>query len=175
MSPIGLKLLGVVLVIGAGSAVGFYKAHELKRRIADIIMLQNSFRLLETEIYYTRSPVPIAMELLETKLSETMKTFFYHVRYGMEYHHLPLCQAWEEALHDLEQRTCLCAEEVSAVHNFGLSLGVGDIQDQQKHFQLLQQRLQHALQTAEHNSIKQERIWQYMGVCVSMVVVLLLC
>ncbi len=165
----------MILVIGAGSAVGFYKAYELKRRIADIIMVQNGLRLLETEIYYTRSPVPMALALLEPRLSAGMQAFFYQVRAGMEQNHLPLCRAWEDALQQLEKGTCLCGEELSAMHSFGLSLGMGDAQEQQKHFQLVQQRLQHALDSAERNRIQQERIWQYMGVCVSMAVVLLLC
>lgn len=172
---VNFKVMGIVLLIGAGSAMGFYKAYEYKRRIADIIVLQNAFRLLETEIYYTLTPVPAALELLEPKLSLRMKQFFYQVRSGVAQKHLPLYQAWSEAMALLEQNSFLDAEELSAVRSFGQSLGTGDAREQQKNFQLLQQRLQHALEHAEQMRTQKARIWQYMGVCVSMAVALLLC
>ena len=43
-----MKWGGICLLIGAGTAIGFYKAYGFRRSISDIIMLQNAFRLLET-------------------------------------------------------------------------------------------------------------------------------
>lgn len=63
-----MKWGGICLLLGAGTAIGFYKAYGFRRRIAEIIMLQNAFQLLETEIFYTLTPVPVAMEVLEEKL-----------------------------------------------------------------------------------------------------------
>lgn len=170
-----MKWLGIVLLIGAGSAIGFYRAYELKQRILDIMMLQNTFRMLETEIYYTLAPVPLAIAALDTKLSALMRTFFETLRDAMEQEHLPLSQAWEKAMHILETESFLSTEELTAVQMFGISLGEGDVSAQQKNFQLLQQRLQHALDEANHNRMQQARVWQYMGVCVSVSAALLLC
>ena len=54
------------------------------------------------------------------------------------------------------------------MRSFGLSLGEGDLMAQQKNFQLLQQRLQYALEDAERQKTLQGRVWQYMGFCISM-------
>ncbi len=170
-----MKLLGAVLIISAGSIMGFYKAYELKQRIAGIIMLQNAFRLLETEIFYARTPVPQAMGLLEPKLCGVIQEFFRQVHNAVEQEHLPLYQAWEEALQCVESSSAFCEEEVSAIRSFGMSLGSGDVLEQQKNFQLLQQRLQQALHHAELKRTEKARIWQYMGVCISVAAVLLLC
>lgn len=169
-----MKILGIVLLIGAGSAIGFYKAYELKRRITDLLLLQNTFRLLETEMCYTLAPVPIAIEALQPKLSVLMQRFFDKVQNAMKQEQLPLHQAWEQAMELLAKESYLAVEEQDAVAYFGLSLGEGDIHAQHKNFQLLQQRLQHALEEAERNRTQQERVWIYMGVCVSVSVVLLL-
>ena len=80
----------------------------------------------------------------------------------------------EHSLSQLEQTTFCGVEELGAVRSFGLSLGEGDLTAQQKNFQLLQQRLQYALEEAERQMLQQGRIWQYMGVCVSLAVAILL-
>lgn len=170
-----MKVLGAVLIIGAGSIMGFCKAYELKQRITGIIMLQNAFRLLETEIFYTRTPVPQAMGILEPKLRGSMQQFFHQVHCAVEEEHMPLYQAWEHALLRIEDKGFLCQEELSAVRSLGLGLGAGDVREQQKNFQLLQQRLQQALNHAEQKRAEKARIWQYMGICLSIAAVLLLC
>lgn len=169
-----MKLLGALLLIGTGSTIGFCKAYELKQRIRGIIMLQNAFRLLETEIFYSRTPVPQAIALLEPKLSGTSRQFFYQVRNAVESEHQPLYVAWDSALQCMAQNSFWRSEELEAVRNFGYSLGAGDAMEQQKNFQLLQQRLQQALCHAEQMRAEKARIWQYMGICASAAAVLML-
>ena len=70
-----MKWGGICLLIGAGTAIGFYKAYGFRRRIADIIMLQNAFRLLETEIFYTLTPVPVAMEVWKKSCRSLCSSF----------------------------------------------------------------------------------------------------
>ena len=169
-----MRLSGVLLILAAGSAMGFYKAYELKRRTREIIMLQNAFRFLETEIYHTRSPVPLALEIAACGQPEAICTFFHKVCYAMEYECMPLYQAWETALEQLKASTCLREDELDAVCSFGRSLGAGDTAEQLKYFQMLQQRLQYALEQAENNYTQKARVWQYMGICISLAAVLLL-
>ena len=170
-----MKLSGMLLLIGAGTALGFYKAYGYRRRISDIIMLQNAFRLLETEIFYTLTPVPLALETLEPRLPIILQPFFRQVWQAMEQEQLPVYQAWQRGVALLEETTFCSAEELGAIRSFGLSLGEGDLTAQQKNFQLLQQRLQYALEEAERLRLQQGRVWQYMGVCVSVAVAILLC
>ena len=170
-----MRLSGVFLIIGAGSAMGFYKSYLLKRRSQEIIMLQNAFRLLETEIYHTRLPVPLALEAAGCRQPEAVRSFFDRVCDYMERDCMPLYQAWEAALEKMKHDTCLKDEELDAIYSFGQSLGIGDVTEQLKHFQLLQQRLQYALEQSEAQYIQKARIWQYMGICVSMTTVLLVC
>ena len=170
-----MKWGGIVLLLGAGTALGFYKAYGFQKRTSDIIMLQNAFRLLETEIFYTLTPVPVAMEVLEQKLPQPIQQFFHQVWLAMEEEQLPVYRAWERGVAFLEQSTFCGAAERGAVRSFGLSLGEGDLPAQQKNFQLLQQRLQYALEEAEQQRYQQGRLWQYMGFCVSAAVAILLC
>ena len=170
-----MKLSGMVLLIGAGTAFGFYKAYGFQKRIADIILLQNAFRMLETEIFYTLTPVPAALELLETRLEEPVKQFFHQVCDGVNNGGLPVFGAWECGMDILQQKSFCGKEELDAIRSFGMSLGEGDVYAQQKNFQLLQQRLQYALEKAEQERAEQGRVWKYMGVCVSMAIVILLC
>ena len=78
-----MRLSGILLLLTAGSAMGFYKAYELKRRMQEIIMLQNAFRFLETEIYHTRSPVPLALETVACGQPKAICSFFYKVCYNI--------------------------------------------------------------------------------------------
>ena len=169
-----MRVWGILLLVGAGTMFGFYKAYGYRKRITDIIMLQNAFRLLETEIFYTLTPVPVAMAALEPKIPDALQQFFHRVWIAMEQEQQPVFRAWEQGMLFLERATFCGAEELGAVRSFGLSLGEGDLQAQQKNFQLLQQRLNYALEEAEQQRLQQGRVWQYMGVCVSMVVAIIL-
>ena len=169
-----MRVWGILLLVGAGTMFGFYKAYGYRKRITDIIMLQNAFRLLETEIFYTLTPVPVAMAALEPKIPDALQQFFHRVWIAMEQEQQPVFRAWEQGMFFLERATFCGAEELGAVHSFGLSLGEGDLQAQQKNFQLLQQRLNYALEEAEQQRLQQGKVWQYMGVCVSMVVAIIL-
>lgn len=170
-----MRLTGMLLLVLAGSAMGFYKAYELRQRMREIIMLQNAFRLLETEIYHSRSPVPSALATVAYKQPEAIQCFFHNVCYAMDQECQPLYQAWNLALEQLQANTCLREEELDALCSFGQSLGIGDAAEQLKHFQLLQQRLQYALEQAEQNYAQKARVFPYMGICISMTMVLLLC
>ncbi len=169
-----MRVWGILLLVGAGTMFGFYKAYGYRKRITDIIMLQNAFRLLETEIFYTLTPVPVAMAALEPKIPDALQQFFHRVWIAMEQEQQPVFRAWEQGMLFLERSTFCGAEELGAVRSFGLSLGEGDLQAQQKNFQLLQQRLNYALEEAEQQRLQQGKVWQYMGVCVSMVVAIIL-
>lgn len=169
-----MRLIGMILMIGAGSAIGFYKAYELRRRIRDLILLQNLFRLLETEIHYTHNPVPAALKSIAPQLPTVQQQFCRETCRLMETECLTLSEAWQQAAMQLHSSSYLCRREMEAVCSFGQSLGMGDVGEQLKHFQLLQQRLQAALDEAECTCTQKERIWQYMGVCLSMAAVLLL-
>ncbi|MFR6291774.1 MAG: hypothetical protein ACLUKQ_10020 [Peptococcaceae bacterium] len=169
-----MRVWGILLLVGAGTMFGFYKAYGYRKRITDIIMLQNAFRLLETEIFYTLTPVPVAMAALEPKIPDALQQFFHRVWIAMEQEQQPVFRAWEQGMLFLERATFCGAEELGAVRSFGLSLGEGDLQAQQKNFQLLQQRLNYALEEAEQQRLQQGKVWQYMGVCVSMVVAIIL-
>ncbi|MBR4945188.1 MAG: hypothetical protein IKZ26_07260 [Peptococcaceae bacterium] len=170
-----MKLGGIVLLIAAGTAMGFYKAYGYRKRISDILMLQNTFRLLETEIFYTLTPLPSAMEHLGQKLPETAKKFFQRIRYAIQQEQMPVFEAWEQGMQYLEQETFCLQEELGAVRTFGLSLGEGDLLAQQKNFQLLHQRLQYALEHAERQKLQQGTVWQYVGICSGMAAAILLC
>lgn len=169
-----MRVWGILLLVGAGTMFGFYKAYGYRKRITDIIMLQNAFRLLETEIFYTLTPVPVAMAALEPKIPDALQQFFHRVWIAMEQEQQPVFRAWEQGMLFLERATFCGAEDWAAVRSFGLSLGEGDLQAQQKNFQLLQQRLNYALEEAEQQRLQQGKVWQYMGVCVSMVVAIIL-
>lgn len=170
-----MKLWGIFLLVGAGTAFGFYKAYGFRRRISDIILLQNAFRLLETEIFYTLTPVPVAMAALEQRMPKQLQQFFHQVWSAIEQEQQPVFRAWDKGVTYLEQTTFCNAVELGAVRSFGLSLGEGDLQAQQKNFQLLQQRLQYALEDAERQRLQQGKVWQYMGVCISMMTAIILC
>jgi stage III sporulation protein AB len=169
-----VKLSGMLFVIAAGTAFGFYRAYGFQKRIAHIILLQNAFRMLETEIFYTLTPVPAALKILEARMETPLQPFFSQVCDGIETGGLPVFQAWEQGIKVLQQSSFCRKEELDAVKCFGMSLGEGDVYAQQKNFQLLQQRLQYTLEEAERQRTQQGKVWQYMGVCVSMAIVILL-
>ena len=170
-----MKSYGIVCLIGAGTAFGFYQSYRLYRRVMDIILLQNAFQLLETEIFYSLTPIPIAMRRLEETVAEPLQGCFRKIREAMEEEQQPVFQAWQRGVLFLKESTCCGTAELAAIQSFGTSFGEGDLHAQQKKFQLLQQRLKSALEEAEQIQKKQGTLWKYSGICISSAIAIVLC
>ena len=168
-----LKMLGVVVVIGALSLLGMTVARGYGLRVRQLEDLQSAFALLETEIIYGLTPLPEAFARVSQRAAEPAAGMLGQAAAELR-EAQPVQIAWNQALAQLAEVSSLKREDLEILRYFGCGLGEADIREQQKKFRLLAEQLERAITAAWAEKNKNQRIWQYLGVSAGIAVALLL-
>lgn len=169
------KALGALLVIGSFGYAGLRVGRVFRLRTDLLRNLQNGLNLLETEISFAATPLPIAMQRVGEKLSQESAIPFLHAaRLLREAAGITADEAWEEGIRQLTRSIPLTKEELSILIVFGRSLGSSSKNEQIKNIALAREQLSMQEKQAWEARNKKERMWQYLGFCLGAVVVLVL-
>jgi len=170
-----LKLMGALCILTGCGYVGFKIGDQYRRRSEILRYLQNGLNLLETEISYGATPLPLALARIGEKMKGESKIPFAHTAQLLRGHQgLTAAEAWEEGVHQLVAQFPLSREEMSILILFGHGLGCSAREEQLKNIALAREQLRMVEKAAEEARAKNQRMWQYMGLCSGGVIVLLL-
>ncbi|SJZ85852.1 stage III sporulation protein SpoIIIAB [Selenihalanaerobacter shriftii] len=170
-----IKILGSVLIIGASTWLGFAIAQDLILRTKQLQELQTAFRLLETEIMYTATPLPKALLKIGEKVNSPIADLFLKCEVILKNElGITADQAWNRAVEKIIPKTALTYDDKKILTSFGKNLGNSSREYQEKNLKFIQEQLK----LAEKNSvtIKEDRvkIWRYFGVLGGGLIVILL-
>jgi len=167
--------MGALCILAGCGYLGFQMGDRYRRRTEILRYLQNGLNLLETEISYGSTPLPLALARIAEKMrGESRIPFMHAAKLLQENKGLTAAEAWEEGVGALVAEFPLSREEVSILVLFGHGLGCSAREEQLKNIRLAQEQLRMAEKNAEEARIKNQRMWQYMGLCSGGVIVLLL-
>ncbi len=170
-----IKLLGAILIIGASTLYGFYRASLFAERPRQIRGLIHVLNRLSTEIGYGSTPLPDALAKLSSQtrkpLNQWLASIAEKLQPGMS---LTVKEAWQASLEEIWSRTAMKRSEKEALLELGQSLGVSDREDQMKHLQLAVRQLQHEEAEARDEQLKYEKLCRSLGVlCGALIVILI--
>lgn len=169
------KLAGALFIIGGCGYAGLTVGAAYRKRTETLRCLQHGLNLLETEINYGLTPLPLALQRVGQRLpGASAKVFSRAAQILGRAEGITAQEAWDEGIRALSETTPLWEEEISILTLFGRGLGSSDKEDQLKHFALTREQLRLAEQKAIDARNKNQRIWQYMGFCLGAVIVLIL-
>lgn len=169
------KVFGALLVIGGCGYGGFSIGRRYRLRTETLCGLQNGLNLLETEISYSSTPLPLALYRTGEKLSHGSAALFLHAaRLLLSKEVVNAGKAWEEGIKALQQHIPVLKEEVNILTVFGQSLGNSAKQEQLKNIEITREQLRIIEKQALEDKLKYERMWQYLGFCLGAVIVLIL-
>lgn len=167
-----LRLLGAALVFGAGTAIGWQLALPLRRRPEELRELAAGLALLETEVTYGATPLPVA---LERAASAGRAAAELYGRAGC------LCRAGElpsdalaRALERFYPGSALTRPDREALAALAAVLGGSDRADQARHLRLCRERLLAAEAAAEAERQRYERVYRQLGMAAGAAVAILL-
>lgn len=170
-----LRIVGACCILAGCGWFGFNKGEEFRQRTVILRHLQNGLNLLETEISYGQTPLPVALTRIATKLKGAAQIpFACSAQLLKDNMGLTAAEAWEEGVRSLNSAFSLTGEDKSILLLFGQGLGCSAREEQLKNIALVQEQLRMAETAAEEARAKNQKMWQALGICSGGVLVLLL-
>lgn len=170
-----LKLVGAVLVLGAGTMAGFYQAQQFATRPRQLREIILALQRLETEISYGLTPLPDALERISTSLREPLKSLFQTAALYMRPDYgLSAQDSIRKALGEYWKRTSMRSAEREVLEQLSSVLGTSDRQDQIKHIELAALQLQHEETAARDDQVKYEKMSKSLGLLIGALIVILI-
>jgi stage III sporulation protein AB len=169
------KVIGSLCIIGSCTYLGLRISSVYKQRTEMFRFLQNALTLLETEINFTATPLPLALERVGQKTNRNCRSLFTKAATVLqEKKGSTASEAWAEGIMALSGEVPLTEEERELLQVFGHGLGGSAKEEQVKNINLTRKQLRQAEKAAEEEQLKNQRMWQYLGFCLGAVIVLIL-
>lgn len=154
-----MKIIGALLLSGAGAALGFERSAQVKRRVRLLSALTAALGVMAEEISLLRTPLPELFAGLAGRGPEQTRAFFASLS---DTRGRPLSERWSESARALpldgEARETLCA--------LGMSLGRYDAASQCAQIELVCAQLRRM--TQEARSERDGRARTYVGLGLSL-------
>jgi len=170
-----VRVIGALLVIGGCGYCGLSIARSFRLRAQVLRSLQNGLNLLEAEISYGSTPLPLALARVGEKLGRESSLVFSQAAQAFRLHKgVTAGEAWEEGVKRLAQSVVLSQEDISILRNFGHGLGNSAKNEQLKNIALAREQLSMAEKEACLARERYEKMWRYLGFCLGAAIVLVL-
>lgn len=138
------KALGACLVIGSMGLAGIKVASLYSQRSKELRLLQDALQMLDTEILYAATPLPVALKKIgQARANSVNKIFSQAGELIGKGQGCTVAEAWEKALQDNWNSSALIKDDYVILCAFGKLLGVSDREEQHKNIALTSMHLRH--------------------------------
>lgn len=170
-----VKLIGALLVLFAGTMIGFLQAAKFIQRPREIRQLIHMLQRLITEISYGHTVLPDALGKAAESSSGPLAMMFRKAREDLiSDMDLTFEQHWKAAIEGYWKHTSMGSNEQAVLKRLGTSLGISDTNDQIKNIQLAIDQLKHEEQTAREEQGKYAAMWKSLGVLTAVLIIILM-
>lgn len=169
-----LRMIGAALVVVSSTGIGFRIARDFRRRPQQLRLLSQAIRLLESEIEYTVTPLPQALERVGNRTDSPISMLFLEAARRLKAGDVSVESAFSDAIDSVRFELALKQADLEVLRDFGQTLGTSDRTTQVQQIQVLLTQLDRLLADARESQQKNERLWQYLGVISGLMIVILL-
>lgn len=170
-----LKLASSILIFLSSSTIGYLYGKTYSSRLENLIYLEQCIKILETEIVYGATPLPVALSNVFRKGKSKVSYIFEEIkddlllnkREGVYHSFLSVEDKLYDNLH-------LIKEDVEIFLALGRVLGTSDRSDQQKNFTLILNQIAGQILEAKIEKNKNEKLYKSLGVIGGVGIIILL-
>ncbi len=167
-----VKLMGAVLVAAGCGWLGFQGAEGLRRRVRALRDMAGGLLLLERELELGAPPLPGLMDGLSARACGPAKALFEGCRVGLErLSEEPFALLWRRLI---QEQSALGEEGRGALLPLGEVLGRYDSQAQLESVSAARRQLEELAARCEAEGRRQGRVYQALGLCSGVFLVILL-
>ncbi|CAH1210235.1 Stage III sporulation protein AB [Paenibacillus plantiphilus] len=170
-----VKLVGAMLILFAGTMIGFQQAARFAARPRQIRHMIQALQRLETEIGYGYTPLPEALARSAAHLPEPISSLLRGTKERLdEADGFTFRECWERSVTEHWPGTAMKGAEQAAYIRLGSALGISDRDDQIKHLKLAMGQLKTEEDAARDDQARYEKMWKSLGVLIAALVVILI-
>lgn len=170
-----MKLMGILLVLGAGGAIGIRQSYRMRAKVREIRSVIQVLTSLESQIVYAQVVLGDAFLQGAVSANETcIKRFFCCI--GDELSANRRCavtEAFAQARKELGGRMAIGAEEWSVLTFLSENLGRSDTDEMKKQIALAIEHLKLRERIAMEQVSRKEKLAIYLGICGALFIVLI--
>ncbi|MFD0586794.1 stage III sporulation protein SpoIIIAB [Paenibacillus sp. GCM10027627] len=170
-----MKLVGALLILLAGTLIGFQQAARFADRPKQLRQLAHALQRLETEIGFGHTPLPEALERTAESTEAPLDSLFRDAAAGLwSGEALSFQQSWELAARSRWPETSMKNSELGIMLRLGSSLGISDKEDQMKHIRLTLLQLKSEEDAAREDQRRYEKMWKSLGALLAVLIIILM-
>jgi stage III sporulation protein AB len=173
-----LKFAGILLILFAGTMIGFVQAARYAARPRQIRQLLHALQRLETEISYGQTHLPEALTRISGLVQKPLSYLFAAIARSLSSETAEsgetVRDCWEKAIIAYWPSTAMRNAEKDALLRLGSTLGGSGREDQLKHIRLAMIQLQAEESTARDDQQRYEKLSRSLGMLGAALVVILM-
>ncbi len=170
-----IKVIGCLVILVCWTSGGYIVATGYGRRVRELRAFQHALQILESEILYTSTPLPQAVQRTSARLERPMDRVFTAMGQILEKRTGHTAgEVWCMAIDQTQGLLCLNREDIDIIRSFGKTLGSTDKENQEKNFRLAKFQLEAQQVKAEEQRNRNERLCKNLGFLLGAALVTLL-
>jgi stage III sporulation protein AB len=170
-----IKIIGGLLIISASGLMGIILSNRLSLRYKELKNLRRYMQMLETEVTYGATPLPVALMNIANKAEGRLSSFFSSISDSLtDRSFYTVRDAWSYGTEEVLMLTSLKRADIELIKSFGSILGCSDREDQKKHFELFYLQLRHQEDAAQEEIRKSAKMYRDLGFLLGIAVFVIL-
>ena len=170
-----LKLILYIVVFISSSFIGFLFGGKYSKRVTSLASLQQSIRLLQTEIIVFANPFPYAINNISKRISEDMVNVYSIIMNEMIINQSgDLYNGFIESIYYLKNNCLLKEEDIDVFLSLGKVIGKTDRIDQELQFKYVLNEIDHLIVDAKEEKIKNEKMYRSLGILMGLGMIIIL-
>lgn len=168
------KFIYSIIIVICSSLLGFIFANTYIERSKLLNATLSTLQMLETEIVYGATPIPIIMQKVGKKSNKDIKNIFLHagnllsLNLGQTFD-----EVWYRAVSQESKDTYFSKEDIDLLLSLGKNLGISNTEDQMKHIRLLQEEFKRQYELALIEQGKNVKLFKNLGFLLGIAIVII--
>src|SRR5690625_1985412 len=168
-----MKWIGAILILFTCTWVGLDIGKNYKRRPKQLKELLHALQMMEAEMVYSKEPIQSVLFQLSKQITPPLNQIFSSIAVELEQSHKSLQDIWTTIVNNKWSQTAMGSKEKEIMIQFGQSLGVHNLEQQQKQIHLAKLHLQRELNDASDDEKKFASLFRTLGFLTGLLLMLI--
>ena len=160
-----IRILGMVLIMTSSTLAGLYYANIQMFRIKDLKEIKKALIILLSEIEYTLTPLPQAMENISKRIDDPIdKIFLDFCNTLNDKTGQGIGEIWQDVLDDNKDYYYFSEEDLDYLKSFGKTLGYLDKNLQINSISITIKYIEDKIEELNVTSLRNKKLYQTLGI-----------